>query len=248
MAGIQLNIAIAEGLIKAIPQLVMAIPKIIIALVKGLIEGIPKFIDSAKQLIGGLISGFLNQHPNLKNAAQQIINKIREVLTGLPSQAVGWARDMIQGFINGITSKIAAVGNAAKGIANKIKSFLHFSKPDEGPLRKYEEWMPDFLKGLAKGINQSSYLVEDATDNLAKNMANTLSIDALAGDVDSAMRGLNNRVSQSINPTINPNVTYETNYRMMAKAVKEALEDMEISLDDDKVGKFVVKTVTDEVF
>ena len=82
---------------------------------------------------------------------------------------------MVQGFINGITSKIAAVGNAAKGIANKIKSFLHFSKPDEGPLREYDQWMPDFMKGLADDINKSSYLVEDATANLAKNMANTIS-------------------------------------------------------------------------
>lgn len=248
MAGIQLNLAIAEGLIKAIPKLALAIPQIIIAAVKGLIDGIPKFIDSAKQLIGGLIQGFLNGHPQVKNAASQIINRIREVLAGLPSQAMGWARDMIQGFINGITSKINAVGNAAKGIANKIKSFLHFSKPDEGPLRDYETWMPDFMKGLAKGINQSSYLVEDATENLADKMANTLSIDALAGDVDSAMRGLNSQVAASINPTINPNVTYETNYKMMAQVFKEVLQDLGIELDGDRLGKFVTKTVTEEIY
>lgn len=248
MAGIQLNLALIEGLIKAIPQLVKAIPKLITASTKGLIQGIPQFIESAKQLVGGLISGFLNQHPNIRNAAQQIINKIREVLGNLPSQALGWARDMVQGFINGITSKINAVGNAAKGIANKIKSFLHFSKPDEGPLREYEQWMPDFMKGLADDINKSSYLVEDATANLAKNMANTLSVDALAGDVDSAMRGLNSKVSTSINPTINPNVTYETNYKMMAKVFREVLEDLGIELDGDRLGRFVTKTVTEEIY
>jgi phage-related protein len=248
MAGIQLNLAIAEGLIKAIPKLAMAIPKIIVATVKGLIDGIPKFVESAKQLIGGLIQGFLNGHPQVKNAAVQIINRIREVLAGLPSQAMGWARDMIQGFINGITSKINAVGNAAKGIANKIKSFLHFSKPDEGPLRDYDTWMPDFMKGLANDINKSSYLVEDATENLASKMANTLSIDALAGDVDSAMRGLNSQVAASINPTVNPNVTYETNYKMMAKVFREVLEDLGIELDGDRLGKFITKTVTEEIY
>ena len=248
MAGIQLNIALIEGLIKAIPQLVMAVPKIIIALVKGIIEGIPKMIDSAKELIGGMIKGFGDSHPKLKEGAKQLIDKIKEVLSQLPQKALQWGKDMIQGFVNGIKNMLGKVGDAAKGIANKIKSFLHFSKPDEGPLRDYETWMPDFVKGLAQGINKSSYMVEDATENLADNMANALSIDSLASDVDAAMRGLNSKVSASVNPTVNPNVTYETNYKMMARAVKEALEDMDIVLDDDRVGRFVTKTVADQIY
>ena len=35
---------------------------------------------------------------------------------------------------------------------------------------------------------------------------------------------------------------------MMAQAMKEALNDMDIELDDREVGKFVVKTVTDEIY
>lgn len=248
MAGWQLTIALIEGLIKAIPQLLMATPKLIIAVVKSIIEGVPKLIDSAKELIGGMISGFSQSHPRLKEGAKQLINKIKEVLSQLPSKAMTWAKDMITGFVNGIKSKLAAVGNAAKGIANKIKSFLHFSKPDEGPLRDYETWMPDFVEGLAKGIDKSSYMVENATANLADNMANALSIDSLASDVDAAMRGLNSKVSASVNPTVNPNVTYETNYKMMARAVKEALADMDIVLDDDRVGRFVTKTVADQIY
>lgn len=248
MAGIQLNIALIEGLIKAIPQLVMAVPKIIIALVKGIIEGIPKMIDSAKELISGMIKGFGDSHPKLKEGAKQLIDKIKEVLSQLPQKALQWGKDMIQGFVNGIKNMLGKVGDAAKGIANKIKSFLHFSKPDEGPLRDYETWMPDFVKGLAQGIDKSSYMVEDATENLADSMANALSIDSLASDVDAAMRGLNSKVSASVNPTVNPNVTYETNYKMMAKAVKEALEDMDIVLDDDRVGRFVTKTVTNQIY
>lgn len=248
MAGWQLTIALIEGLIKAIPQLLLATPKLIIAVVKSIIEGVPKLIESAKELIGGLISGFSQSHPKLKEGAKQLINKINEVLSQLPSKAMTWAKDMITGFVNGIKSKLAAVGNAAKGIANKITSFLHFSKPDEGPLRDYETWMPDFVEGLAKGINKSSYMVENATANLADNMANALSIDSLASDVDAAMRGLNSKVATSINPTVNPNVTYETNYKMMAKAVKEALADMDIVLDDDRVGRFVTKTVADQIY
>ena len=59
------------------------------------------------------------------------------------------------GIVNGIKSCIGAVGDAVKSVADKIKSFLHFSVPDEGPLTDYESWMPDFMGGLAKGIEKS---------------------------------------------------------------------------------------------
>ena len=57
-----------------------------------------------------------------------------------------------------------------KAVADKIKSFLHFSVPDEGPLTDYESWMPDFMKGLAKGIEKSKSLVADAMDDVAADM------------------------------------------------------------------------------
>ena len=41
------------------------------------------------------------------------------------------------------------------GVADTIRSFLHFSVPDEGPLTDFESWMPDFMSGLAKGIQKT---------------------------------------------------------------------------------------------
>lgn len=59
---------------------------------------------------------------------------------------------------------------AAKSVADKIKSFLHFSVPDEGPLTDYESWMPDFMGGLAKGIEKSKSMVAKAVEGLASDM------------------------------------------------------------------------------
>lgn len=55
-------------------------------------------------------------------------------------------------------------------MADTIKSFLHFSVPDEGPLTEYESWMPDFMSGLAKGIEKSKGMVKDAVSGLAADM------------------------------------------------------------------------------
>lgn len=75
-----------------------------------------------------------------------------------------------KGIVNGIRSMIGAVKDAVSSVASAIKSFLHFSVPDEGPLTDYESWMPDFMHGLAKGIDKSKSAVERAIDGVASSM------------------------------------------------------------------------------
>lgn len=77
---------------------------------------------------------------------------------------------MVMGIVNGIRSCIGAVGDAVAGVAEKIRSFLHFSVPDEGPLTDYESWMPDFIGGLAKGIERSRGMIEKAVSGVAADM------------------------------------------------------------------------------
>ena len=91
-------------------------------------------------------------------------------ITGLPGQAFQWGKDFIQGLINGISSMIQSVINTVSGLADRIRSFLHFSAPDEGPLADYETWMPDFMKGLASGIEKNRNLVEKAVRDVASEM------------------------------------------------------------------------------
>ena len=62
------------------------------------------------------------------------------------------------------------VKNAVGDVASTIRSYLHFSVPDVGPLTDYESWMPDFMKGLSKGIEKSKYLVTDMLDGLTADM------------------------------------------------------------------------------
>jgi hypothetical protein len=65
---------------------------------------------------------------------------------------------------------INKVGDAANSVADKIRSVLHFSVPDEGPLKDYESWMPDFMGGLAKGIENSKHLVSDSIKNMGSDI------------------------------------------------------------------------------
>ena len=42
--------------------------------------------------------------------------------------------------------------------------------PDEGPLTDYESWMPDFMGGLAKGIEKSRGMIRKAVSGVSSDM------------------------------------------------------------------------------
>ena len=69
-----------------------------------------------------------------------------------------------------LKSMVGNVVGAVRDVANTIRSHLHFSVPDEGPLTDYESWMPDFMEGLAQGIEKSKGIVKDAVNSLAADM------------------------------------------------------------------------------
>lgn len=88
----------------------------------------------------------------------------------LPGKFLKWGSDMIQGLIDGIRGMLGNLKEVVTDVAGAIKSFLHFSRPDVGPLRNYEQWMPDFMAGLADGIDANSWRVEDAITRLTGRM------------------------------------------------------------------------------
>lgn len=121
-------------------------------------------------LWNNVTSAVKNAMGNVFNAVKSGFSNVKDHITGLASQAFNWGKDLIMGIVNGIKSCISAVGDAVSAVADKIKSFLHFSVPDEGPLTDYESWMPDFMKGLANGIEKSKGMVTKAMDSLSADM------------------------------------------------------------------------------
>ena len=169
--GITLLSALVITFVNNIPQFVDFIVQMIKEMRKSLIGSSPKLIAAGLTLIGGLAGGLLQAFVALGgDFIHWIWNGAKEVFEDLKKRALTWGSDMINGFIDGIKAKIEEVKAAASSVANAVKNFLHFSRPDVGPLRDYEKWMPDFMAGLAKGINQNKYLVVDEIKDLADEM------------------------------------------------------------------------------
>lgn len=133
---------------------------------------------------------------NIKDSIVDGFQAAIDWITGLPSQALQWGADIIQGIADGITGAVGKVVDSVKGVADKIKSFLHFSVPDEGPLTDYQSWMPDFMGGLAAGINRSAPKVASAAEALAGKLANSLNIEV--PDNSSAVEALTNKLGNAV--------------------------------------------------
>ena len=200
-AGIQILIALINGLIEAIPMLIEMLPQIITTIVTVLAQNFPKIVEAGGKIITSLVAGIGALLAKLGEAAGKIIQSIGNVLKELPGKALQWGKDMIQGLINGIKNMISNVGNAVKGVADKIKSFLHFSKPDKGPLREYEKWMPDMVKGLSKTLKASSPELYKASKDLSEKIANGLDLtnvyDKLSGAVQVEAQRLNTNLTSN---------------------------------------------------
>lgn len=134
-------------------------------------EAFKNWISSTVNSIGGWFS---NMGSNIKGAFLDLWEQISGFFSNLFENAVEWGSDMIDGFVKGIKKTVGKVVDAVKGVADKITSWLHFSKPDVGPLREYEKWMPDFMSGLAKGIKDNKWQVENELSALSKDMSLTV--------------------------------------------------------------------------
>ena len=136
-------------------------------------------------VVGGLAGkardGAIGAFNALKSGVGGIMGKIGPVIKGafsdpigfitsLPGKMFHWGSEIIGHLIDGIRSMIDNIGKAVGDVANKIKSFLHFSIPDEGPLRDIMDWPRDMMQQYGGGITDNLGYVTAAVSGAAENM------------------------------------------------------------------------------
>ncbi len=196
------------------------------------VNGVVSFIRGLPSAVWNWLSSTLNNAWNFArqlaqagaNAAHGLANNIINTIRSLPGQLFNWGVDMVKGIANGIRNAIHHVTSAVSDVANKIKSFLHFSRPDEGPLAEYESWMPDMVQGLSDSLRKASPELISQTEALASGMSDAFNV--------------NGSVSASGGRS----------YDSMVEAFKDALSQVKIEMDDEEMGHFVDKTVTKLIY
>lgn len=234
------------ALVKAVPEICIQLVKIVPTIVKSIITTLwdnrDKVLESGKKILHNIRDGIVNNLTDLWEKVKEIPEKVKGWISDGLSALWDVGQDMVKGIWNGISDGYEWICNKIKGWVGNVTDFfkkvLGISSPSKVMANSVGKYMAE---GIGMGF-------ENEIDSVEKDMVKSMSIDDLVSDVNSALVGLNAGIQASVNPNINPKITYETNYNMMAQAVKEALEDMTIELDDREVGRFVISTVSEEVF
>ena len=126
----------------------------------------------------------LNNDTTVENATGDLAQRTQTILES--NDTSRWGEDMVEGLGKGIDrkGKSSWFTDILSGVADKISSFLHFSRPDVGPLREYEKWMPDMIEGLSKSLDNSSYRLLNSAKNLTNNLYKELDFGNFAKDID----------------------------------------------------------------
>lgn len=123
-------------------------------------------ITAMNQMVAGVDAELKNLEPTVKAGFDPAVKHI----TDLIPQATTWSHDMMDNFIQGIRDKMEELEDACRDVADTVSDYMHFTRPEKGPLRYYEEWMPHMMQGLAKGIRDNRNLITDQMKILAGDM------------------------------------------------------------------------------
>ena len=189
---------------------------------------------------------------NVKSTVQSCVNKATSWLSGLGGSSYTWGGHMISGFANGIQDYAYKVTNEVKKAANIVASWLHFTRPDTGPLREYEQWMPHMMEGLGKTLAASTPRFIGQVKSLSQSMSGAMQAAlqeptiAFAGE-----RSLNvqhewkEAQNDTDKVTMKDLIEEVRGLKQKFDEVKEEIrnKDTDVYIDDQKVTKKVVENV-----
>ena len=146
-------------------------------------------------------------------------------------------------------SIFSAIWNFGSGLLNSLKASLD----EHSPSKATREMGVNLLLGLSEGIDDEEKGVLDRVKDLGESMLGTLDGSIAGGISADTFAGLQNAIPSDLSAGIS-----STTSRLASEAqatslsvvdqLKQALSEMKIILDDEEMGKFVDKTVTDLVY
>lgn len=224
---------LANGLIEALPLLLVSATNIFVEVIDLILDNIDEIIELAFQLIIALTKGLMDSLPILLEKAPEIIVKLiyeltkPEMLAMLIKCSLQLILELAKGLIKAIPELaltaprliiglVAAIndmifktdwGKLGKDMLNGIiNGFLDFGSVVYNAVAKVGNGIVSSIKKYF-GIHSPSTLMEDEIGvNLTAGITEGMedAIPKAIRDVNAAMTDLNNGIQSSVNPVINP--------------------------------------------
>lgn len=146
-AALEIILALADGIIDAVPRLLEVAPKIITNLITALTENFPKIIESGAKLVMSLVNGLIKSIPQLVAAAPKlIIGIVNGIIANLPQIILAGPQiilALIEGLISAIPDLVQAVPTLIKSI---VDTFLNY---DWGSIGR------NIVSGIKNGVSNT---------------------------------------------------------------------------------------------
>lgn len=173
-AGSEYVRQIAGGIEAAEPEAKAAVKGIVKSTEQAIIDGNDGCRSAGSEFAREYAAGITEEEKNVQLSAEQIASLAAiGIKVNIPF-ADTWGSDMMDGYIRGIKSKISELESACQSVAGTVSDYMHFTRPEKGPLRNYEEWMPHMMQGLAKGITDNVGVVGSAAGAAAGKIGEEL--------------------------------------------------------------------------
>lgn len=158
-AGVDIIVALADGIVSAMPQIANAAVTIILELTNGLLALLPQLIEAAMQMIATLALGIGEALPQLVPTIIQILTTVVQTLIeNLPLLLEG-ALQLVMGLAQGILDAIPVLIAALPAIIVSIVEFIVASIPqiiDAGIqlLTSLVSALPEIITAVVEAIPQ----------------------------------------------------------------------------------------------
>jgi phage-related protein len=270
--GINLILALVDGILEALPQLIDQMPEIITKLVMALAENAPKIIEAGIKIITSLQSGVINAIPQLIAQIPKLVTQLASTLAQNMPKILAGGKNIITSLVSGVKSVLSSIGAIGKTIMdtmlNALSSFpskmIEVGKNAikgvwEG-IKNMKSWITEKVKSLgstllnavksALGIASPSKVFRD---QVGKNIALGIG-EGFSDEMENVSKQMQDEIpildvdDPSFNGGSGGVGGGALNYQAMVNAFKEALGQMTVELDDRQVGKFVKKTVEQAIY
>lgn len=161
----------------------------------------------------------------------------------------------LDGVYNGVANqnKRNSIFNSLWNFGSGLLANLRASLREHSPSKATEEMGVNLLLGLTKGIDNEEDNVLDRVKELGETMLGTLDGSLAEGLSEDTFAGLQNAVPSDFGANVGTTTSRlakdaQSANTSVVEQLKQALAEMKIELDEENVGRFIDKTVTDLVY
>lgn len=127
-------------------------------------ETMPEIADTVDENLDRITESF-NTH------AEEMSGIWGDAFAYLADDTRTWGSDLVSNFIYGIESQVPALEAELQYIASMINAYLHFTKPDKGPLADFDTYGPDMIKEFISGMEGEKSNLEKAIGDIADTIS-----------------------------------------------------------------------------